>query len=216
MNISSSREKVVGPTLASLHHLCSPLLSLSLITRQNELPREHVQPERSNGAHHGRYEGNVSRPLFEHVEGLLLDGLAVDSLLQSHLPEQVPILSSYKSVSILISSESRTKRRIYQRDAKNLDTLTEIIKLGGEGYIVECDLSDMSEVKNLVRKVTRGSSKPVDILVNCGGIQRRYVPLSLTLVTVLIHRIRSPAENFTDEDWSDVRPSPRSLSIPSN
>lgn len=140
----------------------------------------------------------------------------MDSLLQSHLPEQVPILSSYKSVSILISSESRTKRRIYQRDAKNLDTLTEIIKLGGEGYIIECDLSDMSEVKNLVRKVTRGSSKPVDILVNCGGIQRRYVPLSLTLVTVLIHRIRSPAENFTDEDWSDVRPSPRSLSIPSN
>lgn len=55
-----------------------------------------------------------------------------------------------------------------------------------------CDLADAISVKQLAEKVTRtkaggGTGETIDILLNCGGIQRR-----------------GAAEAFTDQDWDDV------------
>ncbi|UZJ55915.1 hypothetical protein CBS101457_005235 [Exobasidium rhododendri] len=54
---------------------------------------------------------------------------------------------------------------------------------------VEADLSDMAQVKTIVDKTLRLEEMQgrIDVLVNCGGIQRR-----------------SPATEFTEEDWDDV------------
>ena len=69
--------------------------------------------------------------------------------------------------------------------------------------IVKCDLSDKEQVKTLVERsisavTTNGDQKAesvgsatlgsnIDILVNCGGIQRRH-----------------KAETFPDSDWDEV------------
>lgn len=55
---------------------------------------------------------------------------------------------------------------------------------------VECDLSDMDSVKGLFDRALQTSEMDgrVDILVNCGGIQRRH-----------------PAVDFPEEDWDEVR-----------
>lgn len=53
--------------------------------------------------------------------------------------------------------------------------------------MVKCDLANAAEVNDVVRHVTKDLGLTIDILVNCGGIQRR-------------HR----AEIFPDEDWNEV------------
>ena len=78
----------------------------------------------------------------------------------------------------------------------NTDTRDKVFALGRKVDIVECDLSDKAQVKGLCKKVTGSESEGglglvVDIVVNCGGIQRR-----------------TPAENFPDEDWDEVCNSP--------
>jgi len=81
---------------------------------------------------------------------------------------------------------------LVQRNLSNQETFSKIKELGREAIIVECDLADKNQVGSLVKKVTStteegGMGLTVDILVNCGGIQRR-----------------TPAEDFTDDDWNDV------------
>jgi 2-deoxy-D-gluconate 3-dehydrogenase len=75
----------------------------------------------------------------------------------------------------------------------NYETRDKVTALGRKVHIVECDLADKAQVKGLCKKVTGsegegGMGLVVDIVVNCGGIQRR-----------------TPAENFPDEDWEEVR-----------
>ncbi|KAJ7346978.1 NAD-binding protein [Mycena albidolilacea] len=81
---------------------------------------------------------------------------------------------------------------LIQRNLDNQDTATQARQLGRNATIVQCDLTDKAQVGAIVQKVTGsvdagGLGLVVDILVNCGGIQRR-----------------APAETFTDENWSEV------------
>ena len=66
-------------------------------------------------------------------------------------------------------------------------TKLEIEKLGQKVTTYHADLASPDDLRGLVRRVTEGGHD-IDILVNCGGIQRRY-----------------PAERFPDEDWNEVR-----------
>jgi 2-deoxy-D-gluconate 3-dehydrogenase len=69
-----------------------------------------------------------------------------------------------------------------QRDLSNQDTLKEIEALGGQVEQIECDLEKPDSVKSLVKRATQNGR--IDILLNCGGIQRR-----------------NPPEDYLDEDW---------------
>jgi 2-deoxy-D-gluconate 3-dehydrogenase len=74
----------------------------------------------------------------------------------------------------------------------NYETRDQVKALGRRVEVVECDLADKTQVRGLCKKVTGSESEGgmglvVDIVVNCGGIQRR-----------------TPAENFPDEDWEEV------------
>ncbi|KAK9459544.1 uncharacterized protein V1516DRAFT_713660 [Lipomyces oligophaga] len=62
----------------------------------------------------------------------------------------------------------------------------EIEALGGKATVVVADLSDREQVKAVVPKVVEMGFQ-IDILLNCGGIQRRH-----------------PCAEFPDEDWDAV------------
>ena len=77
-----------------------------------------------------------------------------------------------------------------------------------------CDLAVEVDVRSVCKKVTSpkyegGMGLDVDILLNCGGIQRRLVSFRdrwyLVAPTQLADPCRTPAENFPDADWDDVR-----------
>ncbi|KAK9350136.1 2-deoxy-d-gluconate 3-dehydrogenase [Lipomyces doorenjongii] len=76
---------------------------------------------------------------------------------------------------------------LIQRDTTRTETLHAIKAVGSKSMIVKCDLSNAEEVKALVKHITLDLGEAIDILVNCGGIQRRH-----------------PAEYFPDEDWNEV------------
>ncbi|KAF8199776.1 NAD-binding protein [Mycena galopus ATCC 62051] len=76
---------------------------------------------------------------------------------------------------------------LIQRNLENQDTADQARKIGRNATIVQCDLTDKVQVGAIVQKITGEMGLVVDILVNCGGIQRR-----------------APAETFTDENWSEV------------
>ncbi|KAF7376463.1 ATP-binding cassette transporter [Mycena sanguinolenta] len=81
---------------------------------------------------------------------------------------------------------------LIQRNLENQDTATQARQLGRSATVVQCDLTDKSQVGAIVQKITSstdtgGMGLVIDILVNCGGIQRR-----------------APAETFTDENWNEV------------
>lgn len=61
---------------------------------------------------------------------------------------------------------------------------------GQKHVAVECDLSDMESVKTVFERAlaTKEMGGVIDILVNCGGIQRRH-----------------PATEFPENDWDEVR-----------
>lgn len=75
---------------------------------------------------------------------------------------------------------------LVQRNESNLETKHAIEKLGRKAYIVVADLSSKEDVKSIVKK-TLDIVPTFDILLNNAGIQRR-----------------SPAEDFSDEDWEEV------------
>lgn len=81
---------------------------------------------------------------------------------------------------------------LVQRDESNTATKDRITSEGGvEGKggradIVVCDLADTKAVSGLIPGVV-DSGRTLDIVVNCGGIQRRH-----------------PAEDFPDDDWAEV------------
>ncbi|KAK4051849.1 hypothetical protein OIV83_002554 [Microbotryomycetes sp. JL201] len=81
---------------------------------------------------------------------------------------------------------------LVQRSKENLETYDLIKQLGRKVDIAVCDLADDKAVKALTKTITGPKDKggmgyEIDVLVNCGGIQRR-----------------TPAENFPDQDWDDV------------
>lgn len=67
-----------------------------------------------------------------------------------------------------------------QRNKENLETYDAITAIGRRVSIAVCDLANDDEVKGLTKLVTGskeegGMGDTIDILVNCGGIQRRWV-----------------------------------------
>ncbi|KAK9895441.1 NAD-binding protein [Cystobasidium minutum MCA 4210] len=81
---------------------------------------------------------------------------------------------------------------LIQRNESNTETRDSIRALGRRAEIVTCDLADKESVRGLTKRVVGpksegGMGETIDILINCGGIQRR-----------------TPAENFPDEDWEEV------------
>ncbi|KAJ9118954.1 hypothetical protein QFC24_005920 [Naganishia onofrii] len=79
---------------------------------------------------------------------------------------------------------------LVQRSKENTETAKMVEEAGRKATIVVCDLADDKAVKGLIKSVVskdEGLGIDLDIVVNCGGIQRR-----------------TPAENFPDEDWDDV------------
>ena len=75
---------------------------------------------------------------------------------------------------------------IQRPGSKDTTTKTEIENLGRKASIFHADLASADEMKGLVKEIT-DSGHDIDILVNCGGIQRRH-----------------PAHQFPDEDWNEV------------
>lgn len=75
---------------------------------------------------------------------------------------------------------------LLQRSPENESVKREIEKLGVCCVIVPCDISDSRQVKEAVPLVAKALGR-IDILVNNAGIQRR-----------------SPAVEFSEEDWDDV------------
>ncbi|KAK4541326.1 hypothetical protein LTR36_008084 [Oleoguttula mirabilis] len=75
---------------------------------------------------------------------------------------------------------------LIQRDFSNTTTKQEIEKLGRKATIYQADLGSKDQLRGLVKKVL-ADGHDIDILVNCGGIQRRH-----------------PAHEFPDSDWDEV------------
>ncbi|KAI6838987.1 2-deoxy-D-gluconate 3-dehydrogenase [Hortaea werneckii] len=75
---------------------------------------------------------------------------------------------------------------LIQRDFSNQATKQEIEKLGRKASIYQADLADREQLHDLVKRVL-ADGHDIDILVNCGGIQRRR-----------------PAHQFPDNDWDEV------------
>lgn len=75
---------------------------------------------------------------------------------------------------------------IQRPGSKDTTTKDEIEKLGRKVAIFYADLASANDMKGLVKKIT-DAGHDIDILVNCGGIQRRH-----------------PAHQFPDDDWNEV------------
>ncbi|MCJ1280860.1 hypothetical protein MMC26_000177 [Xylographa opegraphella] len=75
---------------------------------------------------------------------------------------------------------------LVQRDTTNQTTKTSIENLGRKATIFVADLASHSAVSSLVSEILRQIPR-IDILLNCGGIQRRH-----------------PSHQFPDADWNEV------------
>ena len=75
---------------------------------------------------------------------------------------------------------------IQRPGSKDTTTRDGIEKLGRKASVFNADLSNADDLKGLVKRIT-DAGHDIDILVNCGGIQRRH-----------------PAHQFPDDDWNEV------------
>lgn len=73
-----------------------------------------------------------------------------------------------------------------KRDESNQSTKKAVQALGRKSQIYVADLASHESIKQLVPKVLADGHR-IDILLNCGGIQRRH-----------------PAHQFPDDDWAEV------------
>ena len=76
---------------------------------------------------------------------------------------------------------------IQRPGSKDTTTKQEIEKLARRATIYYADLASADDIRGLVKRIT-DDGHDIDILVNCGGIQRRH-----------------PAHQFPDHDWNEVR-----------
>lgn len=77
-----------------------------------------------------------------------------------------------------------------QRDVKDGSVARECSELSGtKCQSIQGDLSDNDSMSGIVPSIEKAGLK-IDILVNCGGIQRRH-----------------KSEVFPDNDWNEVCPS---------
>lgn len=74
-----------------------------------------------------------------------------------------------------------------KRDPSNLETKTAVEALGRKVTIYTADLSSPASVNGIVPAVLK-DGHIIQILVNCGGINKRH-----------------PSHQFPDNDWNEVR-----------
>ncbi|MFZ3577616.1 glucose 1-dehydrogenase [Virgibacillus sp. DJP39] len=91
-----------------------------------------------------------------------------------------------KSMALALA-EAGADIALLNRNPEQTDVKEEIeATTGRKCVIIPCDLDNIEQVKHAIPEVTKYYGK-IDILVNSAGIQRR-----------------SPAVDFTEEDWDDV------------
>ncbi|GAB7324162.1 hypothetical protein MBLNU13_g07538t1 [Cladosporium sp. NU13] len=83
-------------------------------------------------------------------------------------------------------AESGADVLLVQRDESNQSTKQAIEALGRKATIYTADLASPSSVSALVPQILKDGHN-VDVLLNCGGIQRRH-----------------PSHQFPDNDWNEV------------
>jgi len=86
----------------------------------------------------------------------------------------------------LALAEAGAEIALLQRIPEQDHVKKEIEDLGGKCLIIPCDMGDIEQVKGAIPAVISQFGK-IDILVNNAGIQRR-----------------SPAVDFSEQDWDDV------------
>jgi 2-deoxy-D-gluconate 3-dehydrogenase len=80
---------------------------------------------------------------------------------------------------------------LLQRNVSDGSVATECKKLSGvKAQSIQGDLSDNTSISGIVPSLENAGIK-IDILVNCGGIQRRH-----------------KSEVFPDNDWNEARSNP--------
>ncbi|RWZ54794.1 SDR family oxidoreductase [Halobacillus fulvus] len=90
-----------------------------------------------------------------------------------------------KAVAVALA-EAGADLALLQRNPDQVGIREEIASLGRNVHIIPCDLSDERQVEAAIPAVVEAFGH-IDILVNAAGIQRR-----------------SPAVEFSNEDWEDV------------
>lgn len=83
-------------------------------------------------------------------------------------------------------AESGADVLLVQRDESNQSTKQAIEALGRKATIYTADLASPSSVNALVPQILKDGHN-IDVLLNCGGIQRRH-----------------PSHQFPDNDWNEV------------
>ena len=143
-----------------------------------------ILARRTERAHHRRYPRYVS--LATHAN------LRIQSLhARAEHPHNslTPIFAGIGAACALALAEAGASICLVQRPGSaNTATRDAIAALGRRVAVVEADLGDMDAVKGVFPRALAAMDGAVDVLVNCGGIQRR-----------------APAVEFSEEDWDEVR-----------
>lgn len=91
-----------------------------------------------------------------------------------------------QSLAIALAEAGADIVLIQRPGSADTKTKDAIEPLGRKATIYHADLADAASLKGLVKRITN-DGLDISILVNCGGIQRRY-----------------PAQEFPDEAWEEV------------
>ncbi len=102
-------------------------------------------------------------------------------------------LGSGAACAIALADAGDSLCLVQRPGSTNLQTFNTITSLGNTVKIVECDIADHGAVRTLFERALDVMGGEIHVLVNCAGIQRR-----------------SPATEFSEKDWDDVR-TPTSL-----
>ena len=91
-----------------------------------------------------------------------------------------------KAIALALAEAGSDIVLLQRPGSKDGTTLHEIENLDRKATTYYADLANPNDLKGLVKRIT-DDGYDIDILVNCGGIQRRH-----------------PAHEFPDEDWQEV------------
>jgi 2-dehydro-3-deoxy-D-gluconate 5-dehydrogenase len=90
------------------------------------------------------------------------------------------------SLAIALAEAGSDVVLIQRPGIQDTETKQSIEKLGRRATIYHADLASSKDLSGVVKRITN-DGHDINILVNCGGIQRRH-----------------PAHQFPDEDWNEV------------
>lgn len=91
-----------------------------------------------------------------------------------------------KALALALAEAGSDVVLIQRPGSQDTSTKQEIESLGRKATIYHADLAQADDLKGLIGRIT-ADGWDINILVNCGGIQRRH-----------------PAHQFPDSDWEEV------------